>query len=68
MNHKQKVKLARKMMTPKERLFGVSVFNTAQWRIRYIMRRAKEILRSKNSTEEAIEHSRKVLGVGVKNS
>lgn len=55
-------------MTQKEMLFGVSIFDTAQWRIRYIMRRAKEILRNKNSSDEAIKHSMNVLGIGVKNS
>lgn len=65
MNHKQKVKLARKMMSRKDIVFGVGIFDTAQWRIRKIVRNAKEILRNKNSSAEAVEHSKKVLS-GVK--
>ncbi len=68
MNHKQKVKLARKMMSTREKLFGVGIFDTAGWRIRKLARQAKEILRNKNASDEAIKHSRKVLGIGVKNS
>lgn len=61
MNHKDKVKLARKMRSPKEALFKISIFNSAQWQIRSIIRRAKEIIRNKNANPDMVKKYREIL-------
>lgn len=61
MKHKQKIKLARKLISSKEALFKVSIFNSANWRIRALMRRAKEVIKCKNADPERVEAFRKIL-------
>lgn len=49
------------MMSGQEKLFGVSIFNSANWRIRALMRRAKEVIRNKNADPERVEAFRNIL-------
>lgn len=61
MTHNKKVKLARQMRSPKEELFKTSIFSSAQWQIRSIIRRAKEVVRCKNSNPEAVAKYQEIL-------
>ena len=53
--HKEKVKIARKLMTPFENKIGVSKWDSVAWRKR------KEVIRSRVERKQAMAHQRAVM-------
>lgn len=49
------------MRTPQEALFKVSIFNSTQWQIRSIIRRAKEVIKNKNANQDIVKKYQEML-------